>query len=167
MSKRLAIAVVAFACVSLALGAAVKIRWFDNIAEPNPDADGMAILNYKLGQNNTVAQIILSDLLPNTEYVVALRVPGTWTTPDGEGYIVLADGFDPFSALNRETDNKGHLTIHGTASFGDWSDSDVLVFLQSDWDAVFPPPPAPPATFPAAVTVRLIGYNGTPPPPPE
>lgn len=167
MSKRLAIAVVACACVAVAYGAAVKITSFAAFG-PDSSGDGMAILRHVQGQDNTVAQIILSGLSPNTEYVVALREPNTWhlvTT----GFVVEAQfvsvtkpigagiGFFAISIENSETDNRGHLTIHASTvpDSGDVSDYDVFVFLQSDWVG-----PAPGATA-FNMPVRLIGYNGT------
>lgn len=176
MFKRIAVAAVAFACVSVALGAAEKIRWFDNLAELNPNADGMAILNHKLGLDNTVVQVILSDLSPNTPYVVALREPSTWSPVEGTDDVLL----DPVSGTGTEfffvisagtegqlsTDGKGHLTFHGstTQGSGDFSDSDVLIILYTDWDAAFPLDPER-LEFPdLRIPVRLIGYNGTPAP---
>lgn len=173
MSKHLAVAVVAFACVSLALGAAVKIRMFHDIVNPG-QADGMAILNYKQAQDNTVAQIILSDLEPSTAYVVTLREPDTWRLDSGVAVLDDTDVFEgefffPLSAGEDgqlSTDSKGHLTVHATLASaptlnhnGDWDDSDVLIFLFSDWDAAFPPDPER-FEFPnLRIPVRLIGCN--------
>ena len=175
MLKRIAFVLVVCAVVGVAFGAATKIRWFANIAEPNPDADGMTILSYVQGQDNIVAQVILSDLVPNTQYVVALRWPGTWELVEGTDEVLLqatlnppwppSFGF-PISAANLEADSKGHLTYHGstTPDSGDSSDSDVLIILQTDWDAAFPPDPERPEYPDLRIPVRMIGYNGTPAP---
>jgi hypothetical protein len=163
MLRRVVFVLVVCSCVGIAFGAATKIRWFENIAEPNPDADGMAILNYVQGQNNISAQIILSDLLANAQYVVTLREPNTWSLDESTKEVVLVGGFFPLSAENQETDGKGHLTFHSstTPDSGDYSDCDVLVFRQCDWAAAKPFPPSPTEY---RIPVRLIGYNGTPAP---
>jgi hypothetical protein len=133
MSKRFAIlavsCVVAFACVAVAFGAAVKIRWFDNIAEP-ADADGMAILDYVQGQDDTIVQIIISDFEPDrtidayNAYTVEFVSPGHSAVP-----------FVPTEDI--ETDGHGHGTLHLTLGAvpgfeeygGDWSDSDIYIYV--------------------------------------
>lgn len=172
MSKRLAIAVVACACVAVAYGAVTKINSFVGFG-PDSDADGMAILNFKQGQNNTVAQVILSDLSVTTQYVLVLRDPGTWTLDTVTNEAIFEDDesfpgtfFFPISAGTEgqiSTDSKGHLTFHGqtTLDSGDFSDNDVLIFWFIDWNAAFqglPGPQEPPATE-LRIRVRLIGDN--------
>ena len=166
MLRRVAFVLVVCSCVGIAFGAATKIRWFDNVAEPNPEADGMAILNYVQGQDNIMAQIILSDLLPNTPYVITLRDPDTWHLEGTDA--VVDNGFFPISAGTSGelvSNNQGHLTFHSETvpGSGDFSGSDVLVFLLSDWQSVFRPWPAPPPTFPTGIPVRLVGYNPSTP----
>lgn len=167
MSKRLAIAVVACACVAVAYGAVTKVTLFVGVG-PDSDADGMAILNFKSVQGNMIAQVILSDLDPNTEYVVALREPGTWSL-NQFGEVEFSDvskppmagiGFFAISAENLEADSRGHLTMHEqtTPDSGNFTDYDVLVFTQMDWNV------NPPDEEGYSVPVRVIGYNGTPAP---
>ena len=163
MLKRVAFVLVVCLCVGVAYGAATKIRWFDNIAESNPDADGMAILNYVAGQDNIIAQVILSDLVADTQYVVALREPGTWTLDGNVGVFEphpLGGFFFPISAGAQgqlSTDGKGHLTFHSqtTVGSGDFSDSDVFVILYSDWTARVVD-----VDGNLRISVRMIGYNG-------
>lgn len=161
-TSRIVLVVGLCACVGVAFGAATKITRFENFFPESVEADGMAILRYVQGQDNTSVQVILSDLEASTPYVVILREPNTWSLngsdvvfgpvnkPPGAGDLFFA-----ISALNLETDSKGHLTFHAstTAGSGDVSDYDVLVFAQANW---------PTTDFRAPV--RLIGYNGTPPP---
>ena len=64
--------------VSMAYGAALKIKDLVPVglgAIESPDADGMAIMNYHPGHTDTEVQIAVTDLLPNTDYRVAV-VPG-------------------------------------------------------------------------------------------
>jgi hypothetical protein len=181
VSKRFAIlavsCVVAFACVAVAYGQAVRITEFDAFAPEDPnDADGMAILNHDPDEDKTIAQIILTDLLPNTEYVVALAVPEYWEpqyVEPGSAEALLEpnpeyynDFFFPIAAKNQLTDGKGQLTLHDSTGpdSGDFTNSDVLIILQSDWDAAFPPDPGRPEAPNLLIPVRMIGYNGTPAP---
>ena len=111
---------VVFAVAGVAYGAASKIKWFDNISEPNPDADGMAILNYVAGQNETVVQIVISDFLPERTYTLRLT--------DGTSQLVG----------DVTTDHHGHATFHRTYSL-DKSTWDVEVYLDENGDLVLSP----------------------------
>ncbi|MCH8807106.1 MAG: hypothetical protein IH986_13595 [Planctomycetes bacterium] len=140
MSKRLAIAVVACACVAVAFGAARKIKLF----VPNPifesaDADGMAILNFipggNTGNERTSFQLILSDFQPNTDYDLLLIPSTSMFVPNVDGgtlsnsdlmSITAAPGSDELT-----TDSKGRLTFHKDLTglnTNDFSDRDVLIF---------------------------------------
>lgn len=60
-------------CVGLVYAKAIKVVSLDavgaGIAE-SPNADGMAILNYNVGQTRTEVQVALTDFVPDTEYTV-------------------------------------------------------------------------------------------------
>lgn len=169
-TSRIVLVVGLCACVGVAFGAATKITSFTNFFPESDQADGMAILRHVSGQDNTSAQVILSDLEASTPYVVILREPNTWSLDGGDvefGPVtkppLAGNLFFAISALNLETNSRGHLTFHAstTAGSGDVSDYDVLIFAQADW----PPTPSPTTEgdfLPAPV--RLIGYNGTPAP---
>lgn len=138
MSKRLAFAIAVLACVGIAYGAAVKIRGFDNIAEPNLDADGMAILNYISGQDETMVQIIVSDFTPGLVYDVVLVSP--------------SHSFEASSLGVLEVDSHGHGNLHLTVPAipgegGDWTDSDVEIWINLG----IPPP--------AESELRAVGSN--------
>lgn len=132
---------------------AVKIRSFDDVAEPG-DADGMTIMNFNQGQNLTSNQIILSGLLPNTAYVVAVEDPNGWCQT-ADGYRVkFNDNFFPILSGNDGSivsNDKGHITLHEEAHGDDYTDSDVLVFRLSDWPVPF--------VVGQEIPVRLIGCN--------
>ncbi len=148
MSKRLAIAVVACACVAVAFGVARKIKSFTPTSFERilaPDADGMAILNYVVGQDKTSIQLILSDFSPNTGYDVILVRTGaslvqiagaetpnfsgddTWEVSPSD----LASFTDNLNTGELTTDDKGRLTFHlkfGGVPISDFSDTNVLIF---------------------------------------
>ena len=143
--RRLLCAVLVCALVGVAYGVTVKLKAFENVAEPG-EGDGMAIMNYNQGQDETINQIILSGLIPNTAYVVVVEAPDQWCRDggnvqfrnydfagdgQGDGYVFFVGDFGSDGSL--VTDNNGHLTLHGDAAPGDYSNSDVLVFLYSDW----------------------------------
>jgi len=119
MLKRIAFVLVVCAVVGVAYGAAVKIRWFDNIAEPNQDADGMAILNYVSGQDETIIQIILSDFEPNRTGFDAYTAE----------FVSPNQPLSPTADI--ETDSHGHGTLHITYA-GGWSDSDIYIYVDFD-----------------------------------
>lgn len=159
--------VAALAVTGVASGAAVKITDFARYNEANAEdsqADGMAILRHVTGQDNTVAQIILSGLDPEQTYVVVLRHTQPWClNADAEAgaevvFVPETDGsfFFPLSAENQQPDSKGHLTLHDSteSGSGNFSDSDVLVFLQCDWND---------ANLAVGIRVQLIGDKETPP----
>ena len=164
-TSRIVLVVGLCACVGAAFGAANKIMSFTNFFPESEEADGMAILRYVPGQDNTSVQIILSDLEPSTQYMIGVREPLSWslnggfvelnlpTKPPGAGI-----GFFAISASNQETNSKGHLTFHAstTVGSGDFSDYDILIFEQTQFDQ------ATASNF--HVPPRLIGYNGTPAP---
>jgi len=141
--RRLLCAALVCALVSVAYGAVVKLRSFQNVAEPD-DGDGMAIMNYNQGQNLTSNQIILTGLLPDTAYVVVVEFPDLWCRVGndvkfepyfGSAFFVTDAGSDGSLVTN----SNGHLTLHVDGFGGDYSNSDVLVFLYSDWLANFNP----------------------------
>ncbi len=154
--RRLLCAVLVCALVGVAYGAATKIRAFENVAEPG-DADGMAIMSYNQGQNYTTNQIILSGLLPNTEYVIVVDEPDGWCRSSGgvkfdDNFVIISAGD---SLALQIADNNGHLTLHADAFGGDYSNSDVFVFLLSDWPVPF--------VVNQEIPVRMIGCNPTSP----
>jgi len=116
--NRLVCATVIGVCAAVAFGAAVKIRSFDtaSFGREAPDADGMAILNYASGQDETVVQIILSDFTTDTPYEVELVSPLHTLTPQATLF----------------TDKHGHGTLHLTViappgENGNWTDSDIRI----------------------------------------
>jgi hypothetical protein len=126
---------------------------FEDVAEPG-DADGMTILNYNQGQNATSSQIILSGLLANSQYVIAVESPDGWCRTSDGYKVKFNDNFFPILAGNdgtQATNNKGHMTLHAEAFGDDYSDSDVLVFRLSDWPVPF--------VVNQEIPVRMIGCN--------
>ena len=60
-------------CVGFAYAKAIKVVSLTPVGAgvtESPDADGMAILNYNVGQTRTEVQVTLTDFLPDTEYTV-------------------------------------------------------------------------------------------------
>ncbi len=124
--RRIACAVFLCTLVGVALGGAVKIRSFDvDYSFEGLDADGMAILNYPLGQTETIVQIIISDFTPETLYYWRLISPSHCLTPGG----------------TIQTDKNGHGTVHVEVGppipygqctqpeDGNWSDADIEISL--------------------------------------
>lgn len=124
--SRLLCGITLFSAVGIAMGAAVKIKGFDtSYGMESSDADGMAILNYVQGQDETKVQIIMSGFTPNTNYLFTFQSDSHCMAPGG-GLI---------------TDEHGHATFHGEipnlSAFGDcgggdWSDSDIVFTTESD-----------------------------------
>jgi hypothetical protein len=116
-----ALGVCAFSGV--AAGAAVKIHRFDTSYNLLPaGADGMAILNYVSGQDETIVQIAVTGFAPLTNYTFVLDSPNHCMTPGG-GMV---------------TDEHGNATVHlnipgGIATVecpffedGNYSDADIV-----------------------------------------
>lgn len=144
MLKRLAFVMTVGLVVGVAYGAPTRITSFQVFSGESPTASGMAILNFSSGQNRITAQVILSDLVGSAEYAVILRVPGTWCLDETTAIFPIAvfqaespgEFFFPIDAVNQFASPVGNLTFHGmtTSGSGDFSNSDVIVVLQSDWD---------------------------------
>lgn len=118
--NRLVCALAVCTCVAIAYGAATKIRSFENVAESNPDADGMAILNYASGQDETIVQIILSDFTHDTAYDMVFVSPTHSLQPKFLGTLI--------------TDKHGHGNLHVTISAppgenGDWTDAHIEIWI--------------------------------------
>ncbi len=113
-------------CAAVTFGAAVKVRAIpaagvNGLAE-NPDADGMAILNYHSGNNATEVQVIISDFLPNTTYGVKV-----------EGGI---SGFSDPIAIT--TNAKGNGNYHNSTNFDITTNATVTIYIwDGDIDSIF------------------------------
>lgn len=112
MLRRVTFVLTVLACVGIAYAAANKIRSFETYAPEPADADGMAILNYVSGQDETVVQVIISDFTPEQNYDLVIT----------NGIVSLTT----FDALT--TDHNGHGTFHGTFFF-DKSTWDVELYV--------------------------------------
>ena len=101
MLKKIVFAMVVCTCVSVAFGAAVKIPYF--IPEigngENPEADGMAVLNYVSGQDKTSVQIIISGFTADSTYDIELISPANALFTDKTIGLLT-------------TDSQGHGTLH-------------------------------------------------------
>jgi hypothetical protein len=151
--NKLVCAVVVCAFVGVAFGAAVKIKCFDYLAEPNLDADGMAILNYVQGQGETILQLVVSDFEPdrdcdwlegpctesNVAYDVVLRKPGGDCQVSGQCV-------EMFKML--KTDQHGHGTLHWTLHpfYDNFTDADVEIYVGYKQTGI-------------PEVLRAIGYN--------
>lgn len=124
--NRLVCAVLVCTCVAIAYGAATKIRSFVPQGFENPEADGMAILNYASGQDETIVQIILSDFTPEIAYDVVFVSPTHLFEPKEFGVLI--------------TDKHGHGNLHVTISAplsppappgenGDWTDANIEIWI--------------------------------------
>ena len=170
-SRRLLSLLLVGALVGIAYGVTVKLKVFENVAEPG-EGDGMALMNYNQGQDETINQIILSGLLSDTAYVVVVESPDQWCRNNeehiqfnnfdfnedgiGEGSVFFVGDFGSDGSL--VTDNNGHLTLHGVAAPGNYSNSDVLVFLYSDWVDV----QSTQVYYCKDIPVRMISLNPAP-----
>ena len=70
-------------CVGAALGAAIKIKGLTPVGlgvNENPEGDGMAILNYHQGNNQTEVTVAITDFIPETDYHITV-FPGTDDAP--------------------------------------------------------------------------------------
>jgi len=126
--NRVVCALAVCVAVGAALGAAVKIKVLDtSMGLEGPDADGMIILNYNQGQDETIVQLAITNFTPNTNYLFTLESASHCLRPGG-GVI---------------TNDQGHATLHMTipalppildcpAEGGDWSDADVIFRTGSD-----------------------------------
>jgi hypothetical protein len=115
--------------VTAALGAAVKIKWFYTY-EPNPDADGMAMLNYVQGQDETIVQIVVSDFEAYRDCTLPECADGTvaYTVK----LVGSAAGTCTFGR-SLVTNQHGHGTFHSTVPYpGDYSDADVEIYLGAE-----------------------------------
>lgn len=120
--NRLVCAVLVCTCVAIAYGAATKIRSFVPQGLENPEADGMAILNYASGQDETIVQIILSGFTHDTAYDVVFVSPTHLLQPKFLGQLI--------------TDKHGHGNLHATlpaiphlGENGDWTDADIEIWI--------------------------------------
>lgn len=89
--NRLVCVLLVCAVVAVAYGKAIKIKAISPVGLgviENPDADGMAVLNYHQGNNSTESTVAITDFLPDTEYgitVVALGGGATTVTTNAAG----------------------------------------------------------------------------------
>ncbi len=98
--NRVVCALLVCGCVGFAYAKAIKVVSLTPVGAgvtESPDADGMAILNYNVGQTRTEVQLTITDFLPNTEYtadVLAIGGPSLRFTTnargDGQGHSVAA-----------------------------------------------------------------------------
>ncbi len=118
MLKKIVFAMVVCTCVSVAFGAAVKIRVFLPMGGENQDADGMAVLNYVANQNKTIVQLILSDFNgdPKLNGLYFLRLSAD-------------DGSDDVDMGMFLVGSQGNGNFHGEVS-GDHSGSSVTVWAE-------------------------------------
>ena len=142
MLKKSVLLLVVCTCVSVAFGAANKIKEFQTF-DPEPEgADGMAILNFT-GNNQTIFQLMLSDFSPTTGYDYFLVTPGAVLTDVTDGPVekwqVQQSGPNKRSMPSSAggflvTNGQGHLTFHTSISgdfLGDISNYDVLLFANA------------------------------------
>lgn len=73
--SRIVVVLAVGAIVGVAFAKAIKVKAFDWVHEENPDGDGIAIANFHEGNNQTEITAAITDFLPDTDYMIAVR-PG-------------------------------------------------------------------------------------------
>lgn len=116
MRKKVVCVVTVLACTTLAYAAANKISSFTPVNGENATADGMAILQYHPGQDESNVMIILSGFTPSTKYDFELVSPS-------HGSVAALD------VLETDEEGNAHFQIAFT---GDFTDSDILIYLSED-----------------------------------
>jgi hypothetical protein len=101
---------------TLAYAQTNKIDSFTPVNGENANADGMAILQYHPGQNESSVLIILTDFAPNTAYDFQLVSPT-------QGAVAAYD------VLRSDEFGNVHLKFK---FIGNFSDADVLIYNSND-----------------------------------
>jgi len=116
MRKQVLFALPALFSASLAYAGANKIDSFTPVNGENATADGMAILQYHPGQDESSVLIILNGFAPNTSYDFQLDSPT-------QGAVAAYD------VLRSDEFGNVHLKFKFTGNF---SDADILVYNSAD-----------------------------------
>lgn len=143
--KMMACLLVVGALVAVSYGGARKIKALQTFSPEPVNADGMAFINYVAGQDKVIAQVILSDFTPDTQYVVVIGSVGQMIVvsngcPPGMAQCLLNSS--PDNTITRGTDGslktnaQGHLTVHLSNNPGDGNQflDGVAVCTLADWN---------------------------------